>query len=580
MTRKKPGMKILLRAFGYMKPHKAKFFLGLALASCELVLSFATPEINKMLVGMVTGGGEGGTFRSIALIFAGLLVLTPLIALGKHWQGLCAQKASDNMKKALFARIQRMPLATLSSRRSNDYLTRVTGDADRAGRAFDSFSIVSLVRFVIITAVTMTLLTMTDWRIAVLCLVYNLVCFVLSLLLNPYVQKLEREARGEIAKSGNLLLETMRSLPVVRVFLIAPALLERYRESCDTVRSKRARFRAVNGAAYGIIDFFAFSAQAVGFIAAILLLMRGDMELGGAVYTASLMSLASSAMLSLSTFLLLIQPSIVAAGRVFEVLDENVESDRQSMVKPDLSSGEALRLTDISFSYPDGNTALRGISLTVPKGERLALVGGSGGGKTTLAYLIASLYDPGDGEILYFGAEGTKMSRADIRALIAYVPQEPVLFDGTLLDNIALGKPGASEAEIINAARNAGLHDFITTLPEGYGTIVGERGTQLSGGQRQRVAIARAMMKDAPILILDEATAALDSETEALIQQSIENLMKGRTSVTIAHRLATVKDSDRILVIENGQIAEQGTHNSLMASGGIYSALAQEKTRT
>ena len=312
--------KIFFRVFKYMKPLQGRYFAGSALAACELIMLFSIPIVNRMLVEMITGtdGSGGETVWHITFIMIGLLTLTPLVAVGRYWQGLCAQKTADNLKKALFAHIQRLPLGTLSKRQTGDYLMRVTNDADRAGHMYQGFAMISLLRFVVVTAVTMTLLVLADWRIAVLALVYNLVCFGLSLLVNPYVHKLETEARQEIAASSNIVLETMRSLPIVRVFMLGPVLADQYRIRCESVRQKRSKFRAANGVVYGVVDFFSFSSQAVGFIAAIFLLARGEMDLGEAVYTASLIALASDAMLRLSTFILLIQPPLVAAGRVLK----------------------------------------------------------------------------------------------------------------------------------------------------------------------------------------------------------------------------------------------------------------------
>jgi len=545
-------MRIFTRTFSYMKPFRAKYFAGSALAACEMLMLFAIPVVNRMLVEMITVDGGGGTVRDIVLITIGLLVLTPLVAIGRYWQGLCALKTSDNLKTSLFSHLQRLPLSILHKRQSGDYLLRVSNDADRAGNMFSGFVILSLLRFIVVTAVTMALLFLTDWRIAVLALVYNIICFGLSLLVNPYVNRLERAARNEIAASSNVVLETMRSLPIVRVFALGGVLGERYRLRCEAVRDKRVKFRSANGMAYGVMDIFSFSAQAVGFIAAIFLLYRGEMTLSDAVYTASLMALASDAMLRLSTFILWVQPPLVAAERIFEIMDEPVENNgRKQILNPNVREGarEVVKLSNVGFSYPDGTVALKNINLTIKGGEHVALVGGSGGGKTTLAQVIASLYEPDSGEIQYFGTDGGGLCRQSLRAFIAYVPQEPILFDGTVFDNIIMGKPGATTAEVEKAAREAGLDIDLHTN-------VGERGMLLSGGQRQRVAIARAMLKDAPLLILDEATSALDSETEEQVQKSLDKLAEGRTSITIAHRLSTIKNAHRVIALENGCIVE------------------------
>jgi len=344
--------------------------------------------------------------------------------------------------------------------------------------------------------------------------------------------------------------------------MIGSTLAGLYHRRCEVVRNKRAKFRAINGVSYGVMDIFSFSAQAVGFMAAIFLLMRGETNLGDAVYMASLMALASNGLLSFSTFILWIQPSLVSAKRVFEILDEKCEDEDYGAdtgvqdVAPNISSKEAICIKNMSFAYSDGTRALHDINLSISNGENIAFIGASGGGKSTLAQIIASLYEPSEGSITFYGVDGRSLSRKKIRELIAYVPQEPVLFDGTIYDNIALGKSDATDEEIKQATKEAGLEDFILSQPEGYDVEVGERGTTVSGGQRQRIAIARAILKNAPILILDEATSALDSDTEAQVQKSLDKLAKGRTTITVAHRMSTIKNADRVITLENGRIVQ------------------------
>lgn len=568
-------MRHYLNIFNYLKPMRARYFAALILSSCELIMLFSAPIVNRMLMEMIVDGSGSDTLMQVILIMAGLLGLTPLIALGNYWQRLYAQQASNNLKITLFQHIQKLSLQTLHKRQTSDYLMRLSQEADTVGNTLlTGFVVSAFMRFVVVTPVTMALLWFTDWRMAVLAIVYSLICLPLSLFLNPYVQKLEREARIEIAASSNIILETMRSLPIVKVFMMGTALESLYHRRCMAVRKKRAKFRAVNGISYGVMDFFSFSAQAVGFMLAIYLLIQDETGLSEAVYMASLMSLVSDGLLSFSTFVLWSQPGIVAAKRIFEVLDEPGEAAICTDVQPNEHAAEAFSLNNISFAYPNGDLVLNGINISVPRGQKLALVGGSGGGKSTLAKIIAFLYEPSKGEITFYGFNRQQLNLEDIRKFIAYVPQEIVLFEGSIYENIALGKSNATADEIITAAKDANLHQFVTSLPEGYDTKVGENGTKLSGGQRQRIAIARAFLKDAPLLILDEASSALDSDTESQIQHSLEKLSKGRTTVTVAHRLSTIYNADRILVLEKGVVVEQGTHSTLIEQGGRYSKLA------
>jgi ABC-type multidrug transport system fused ATPase/permease subunit len=569
--------RLLLRCFSYIKEYQVKYFLGLLFSSFELGILFAIPVINKKLVEMVSGNYESGTVWFIAVLFTLLLLLIPFVAIGKYWQNTTTARGVIEVRKALFNHIQNMPIIHTADRKIGDYVTRLTEDAGKAGNVFQSFAIVSLIRFVVVTIISLVLLLLTDWRIAAFSVLFNLLCLYLSTILNPYVQRLERDARTQVATSSSYLIEAMGGIPIVRIFLLKDVLVKKYRDVCEIIMKKRITFRSMNGIAYGVIDFFAFSAQALGFIIGMFFMLRGNMDLATCVYAASLMGLMSDAMLRFSTFLLLVQPSIVAAQRIFQVLDTPVEDVRETKIIPDMETDNAISLQDLSFTYPGGDRAIDNISLNVKRGEHLAVVGGSGGGKSTLIKLLQGFYEPTEGRISFFGVDTKELSIVDIRNLSAYVPQDCAIFDGTIGENIAFGRPGSPRDKVTEAAKQANIHEFIMSLPLGYDSVVGERGSQISGGQRQRVAIARAILKDSPILLLDEATAALDSTTEKEIYQEIETLARMKTTITIAHRLSTIQNADRIIVMEAGRIVEEGTHQELLDMKRRYRELWEKQ---
>jgi subfamily B ATP-binding cassette protein MsbA len=265
---------------------------------------------------------------------------------------------------------------------------------------------------------------------------------------------------------------------------------------------------------------------------------------------------------------------IAAAERVFALIDAKPDiADRPGARPLKLSSG-AVKFEKVSFAYhKDADSVLEEADIDIPAGKKIALVGPSGAGKSTLFNLILRFYDPDAGRIFIDGQDIASLTLASLRGALGLVTQEAILFDESVADNIALGKPGATRAEIERAAKDAAAHEFITALPQGYDTRVGEGGLKLSGGQRQRVAIARAMLRGAPILLLDEATSALDTESEARVQEALSRLMAGRTTIVIAHRLSTVLDADHIYVLDKGRVAEHGTHDTLIAKGGLYAKL-------
>ncbi len=574
--RKTSGFGLYRFAFSFLGPSRKKYLLGVLLGSCELALLFAMPYLNETLIDLVTGAKQGNLALTLLLMLGLFLLLVPPVVLGSYLQSVSAEEGLARMRKTMFRHIARLPYSTLTEYKTGDYITRLTNDASRSAGTFRSFGMTNLIRFVVVFTATLILLLVSDWRIAAAGIVYGGINLVLSLYLNPLAKRMDRDAKEEIAGSASFLIEALRSIPVIRVFVMQKVLAERYRRICAVIKEKRIKYQNIIGITYGVVDFFAQSAQAVGFILGVLLAGKNT-TLGNAVFNATLMGMMADSIYRLSTFLLLAQPNLVAMERVKELLEKPLEDLESGETEVELSRENALELHGVSFSYDGVNKVIDGLSFTLRRGERLAIVGGSGGGKSTVIKLLEGFYQPTEGELRYFGKTGLSLSR--LRGLFAYVPQECTLFDGTIEENILLGAPEASREEVENAARLADIHDFIINLPEGYRTQVGEQGSGLSGGQKQRVAIARAILKNAPILLLDEATASLDSAAEKEVQQCLDRLSGARTTITVAHRLSTIENADRILVMESGKVVEEGSFQELLNKNGPFRRLYESQKK-
>ncbi|MDR1000355.1 MAG: ABC transporter ATP-binding protein/permease [Clostridiales bacterium] len=572
--RKRPSYSVILKIFSFLGPMRKTYLAGLALVSLEYVMLLVNPELNRLLVQLAGGESGNGTIMRIGLLFLALLLITPFSAYGRYLQEKSCSFGIQELRCQVFSHLQSIRLEKASSKKMGDLLTRLTNDANRAANMFQSYGFQCIIRFFVVLTASVAMLAAVDWRITLFSLLYCAITLLISTRVNPYVRRLDREAQAEVSASADFLLEAVGNLFIIRIFLLQKHFAARYRERCKVIYEKRVRFRSMSGLSYGMLDLLVFAAPALGFLAALLLGYTGNMA--DAVYIATLVGMMGDAALYGGTFILLIQSNLVAGERVMELFDIPADDDRISAAVIDPAADIVLEAEGLIFAYGENEPVVNNVSLRVKKGQHIAFVGGSGGGKSTLLKLIAALYEPTGGQLRYCGAGREQLSLADIRSCCSYVPQECTLFDGSIGENIRLGRPDCTQEEIEAAARAAELYDFITALPNGYETRVGESGSQISGGQRQRVAIARAYLKNAPILLLDEATAALDSATEEEVLRQLEPLIKQSTTITVAHRLSTVRGADCVHVMEGGRIIESGTHETLYEQNGRYRQLWDE----
>ncbi|MBP6818886.1 ABC transporter transmembrane domain-containing protein [Ferrovibrio sp. MS7] len=414
---------------------------------------------------------------------------------------------------------------------------------------------------------------MQYWQLSlIVCVVFPLVA-IFSRRLGKKTRKGSKRSQEETGKLTTILSETFDGARMVKAYGMEERETERARQSVEQRLTHAMRVIRARAAASPSTE--ALGGIAIGLVAFI----GGQQIIAGTTTPGTLGSFIAAVLMayqplkSLSTLNVSLQEGLAAAERVFAVLDQEATIRDAADAKTLTVQGGEIRFQQVSFAYDPEHPALRDVTLQVPAGKKAALVGASGAGKSTILNLIPRFYDASAGQVLIDGQDVRGVTLGSLRGSIALVSQELTLFDDTVRANIAYGRAGATQAEIEAAASAAAAHDFIKALPQGYDTLVGENGVRLSGGQRQRIAIARAMLRDAPILLLDEATSALDSESERLVQEALRRLMRGRTTLVIAHRLSTVIDADIIFVLERGQLVEQGSHAELLGKGGVYARL-------
>ena len=568
-------------SLGRLAPFFAPYKGMLAAALGALVLTAAVSLILPLAVRRVVDGFESGAEALLDQYFGAALAIAGALAIGTGLRYYLVTRLGErvvaDIRTAVFGRMIRMSPDFFDGLLTGEVLSRITTDTTLLLSVIGSSVSVAL-RNVLILAGGMALMVWTAPKLAGLVLLIVPAVILPIVVLGRRLRRLSRENQDWIAESSGRASEWLLSAQTVQAYTYEGEAARRFDAVTeDSFRAARKRI-GVRAVMTVIVISLTF-AGIVGVLWIGARDVRADvMSIGELIQFLIYAIMVAGSVGALSEIWGELQRAAGATERLVELLEvEDAVRDPEGGAAADAGLGDGLRLEGVTFRYPTRPqvAALDGVDLHVRPGETVALVGPSGAGKSTVIALLQRFYDPDAGRIVLGGTDLRDMGRAQFRRLMALVPQDPVIFAASARDNIAFGRPGASDAEVEAAARAAAAHDFLRALPDGYDTYVGERGVMLSGGQKQRIAIARAILRDAPVLLLDEATSALDAESERAVQDAVERLAHGRTTIIVAHRLATVKAADRIVVMEAGRIVAEGTHDALVAQGGLYARLAR-----
>jgi len=565
----------------YLRPHFNVFIPALIALAITGGMTILFIKELAALAGKGIGGAKGpewmAELNDSAWLLVGIVAAQAVIA---FFRIMLFANASERALAALrldtFSRIIRLPMATLNQRRVGELASRLANDVE-AMRETLVVTIPMLIRHTVMLSLCLILILNMSVKLSLFMVGTIPVVIVLIAIFGARIRKLTRKAQDNLAASQVVVDESLQSIVSVKAFRNEAHELARYDKNLGEYLRTVLR-AAIPRASFIAFIIFAFSVALI-LVTWFAMRMLNFGEIGKEELTqfAGLSGMIAASFMQFPELITQLQRSLGATERVREILRDETEPEDGEKAATTRFRGE-IEMRDVSFAYPTRPDAvvLRNFNLTAKAGQRIALVGPSGSGKSTSISLLFRFYDPTSGEIRIDGRPIRDLTLTTLRRNLALVPQEVLLFGGSIQENIAYGKPGATEEEIISAAKQANAHEFITGLTDGYQTLVGDRGTQLSGGQRQRIAIARAILADPAILVLDEATSSLDAESERLVQDALDKLMQNRTSIIIAHRLSTVRRCDQILVMSVGAILERGTHDELVAKpGGLYGSLAK-----
>ena len=582
LTREK--WRTFTRVFQYIRPYIGYFIFGMIMLSLSSVILMVFLFVAGEMANAANGESRFGlSVRDYGWVFVILLVAQGLFSyLRTVTMAIVSENGMADLRKNLFNKIATLPYPYFESKRIGELTSRITNDIEKLQNTF-SITLAEFLRQIITLVIGIGVLAWLAPRLSLIMLASVPVVVLVAMVFGRYIRRISKKRQDQIAESNTIAEEVLQNFQVVKSFTNEYLESVRYSGSIKEVVRISIRYAKWRGFFFMFIITLLFGGIFFVLWQGALMVESGEMKLGDLFSFIMYTGMIGGAIAGLGSLTTQLIGAVGATDRVFELLDQEPEI---ILSKP---QGEYPRFegnvsfSNVSFTYPSrpGVKVLKDIDLHLDHGQTIALVGASGAGKSTLTSLLLRLYDYDEGVIAIDGTDIRHLDLTHLRRNMALVPQDISLFAGSIRDNILYGRPDATDEEIITAARNANAWEFIEKMPDGLDTIVGERGAKVSGGQRQRIAIARALLRDPAILILDEATSSLDAESEQLVQHALDTLMKGRTSIIIAHRLSTVRNVDRIYVLAQGEIVESGTHTDLMDNpDGAYNQLARLQLET
>lgn len=578
------NLKKSLRLFSFVGKHKWKFFLGLFFLAGTVFTALVFPKLIGNLMGLVGSSGEhiNKDFELDTAYDIGikLLVLFAFQAIFSFFRVVTFTNFTEHMlasiRKAAYEKLIQMPMSFFSERQVTELNSRMASDIVQISETFTTSIAEFLRQFIIIVGGTV-IICMMSWKMALVMLSIIPIIAIITLFFSRYIRKLSKLVQDKIADANVITGEGLQGITNVKTFTNENFEIQRYNSVTQQILQLAIKGGVARGAFFSFVIFCLFGAIIFIVYIGITMTLKGELPASQMMSFLFYTVFVAASIGGIAEQVASIQRAIGATERVMDIIDGNIEKINLEHKTSKRFSGN-ISFDNVQFFYPSRSdfTVLKGVSFKVNSGEMLALVGPSGSGKSTIASLLLRFYELQSGKISIDGKDISSYDLTEYRDNLAIVPQDVLLFGGTIKENIAYGKLEATEAEIIEAARQANAYDFIESFPDKFETKVGERGIQLSGGQRQRIAIARAILKNPSILILDEATSSLDSESERLVQEALDKLMQGRTSIVIAHRLSTIRNADKIIVLENGLVRESGTHAELSTvTDGLYRSLSR-----